>query len=160
MIKEIWKDIKGYEGLYQVSNLGRVRIQRILLPWVTSKRAYVSLSDFKGHKQKYLVHRLVADAFIPNPEGKPFVDHIDTNSLNNVATNLRWVTQKENCNNPLTLEHYRKMNLKHSYKGDSVYYHASRLGLNVNTVRSRMRRGYTPEEALQIPVNVIRKDEL
>lgn len=52
------------------------------------------------------VHRLVAEAFIPNPEGKKDVDHIDTNRQNNCVCNLRWATRKENCNNPLSVKHY------------------------------------------------------
>lgn len=115
-MEEVWKDIVGYEGLYQISNLGRVKSlnykhtgkERILKDRKTNK-GYLRAVLYKEGKQKqFLVHRLVAEAFVPNPENKPCIDHIDTNPLNNVCTNLRWVTQKENCNNSLSKEHYSK----------------------------------------------------
>lgn len=100
-MEEIWKDIKGYEGLYQVSNLGRVksmRKQKIMKPWITNKGYYMlSLWNSNG-KSKYLVHRLVAIAFLNKKDGKYFCDHIDGNPLNNNVENLRWCTHKENCN--------------------------------------------------------------
>lgn len=100
---EIWKDIKGYEGLYQVSNLGRIksfskRKELIRKPTKNKKRnGYLEISLFKNNKEKrFKVHRLVAEAFIPNPENKEEVNHIDGNKSNNNKNNLEWVTDKEN----------------------------------------------------------------
>lgn len=104
---ELWKDIVGYEGLYQVSNLGRVKSfhERYKQPKIlkTHKRVngyiYICL-----HKDKKLftvdIHRLVAQAFVDNPKPSEYkyVLHLDDNPLNNVYTNLKWGTQKENCN--------------------------------------------------------------
>ena len=100
MIKEIWKDIEGYEGLYQVSNLGRVkRNGRILKPYFgTDKYYYVSLSK-DSKVTKFKIHRLVAHAFIPNPENKPTVDHINRNRIDNRVDNLRWATYTEQRSN-------------------------------------------------------------
>ena len=104
---EIWKDIPKYEGLYQVSNKGRVKSYRkptkfhcpdefVLKNTVSnSGYAHVTLYDGKSRK-KFLVHRLVAEAFIPNPEGLPQINHKDENVLNNEADNLEWCTAKYN----------------------------------------------------------------
>lgn len=107
-IKEIWKDIIGYENLYQCSNLGRIKSlwfgkEKILKQIITNQN-YCLVGLCKQKKRKmYLVHRLVATAFIPNIENKPEIDHIDTNRQNNCVSNLHWVTKKENMNNPITL---------------------------------------------------------
>lgn len=103
---EIWKDIKGYEGLYQVSNLGRVknRHNKFIKPSQT-KHGYLMLHLWKCGKSKpFRVHRLVAEAFIPNPENKAHVGHLKTlpNGLEdktaNEVWNLAWMTPIENAN--------------------------------------------------------------
>lgn len=122
MAKEIWKPIKGWEGLYEISNLGRVKSisricnadkgfhknrtlkERILKPYKTRKGYLtVGLSN-NGYKKFYLVHVLIAQAFIPNPENKPFIDHINTIKDDNRIENLRWVTAHENMTNPLSIQ--------------------------------------------------------
>ena len=113
---EIWKDIKDFEGLYQVSTWGRVKSlnykrsgkEGILRP-VKQNKGYLMVTLCKDgkHKQK-LLHILVAGAFILNPENKPYIDHIDGNKLNNFYLNLRWCTYKENNNNPITRKRISK----------------------------------------------------
>ena len=94
---EIWKDIRGYEGLYQVSNLGRVRSKTKLLHLNTNTYGYKHVTLSKGNVQKtVLVHRLVASAFIENPIGLPQINHKDGDKSNNTVGNLEWVTQGGN----------------------------------------------------------------
>ena len=114
---EIWKDVVGYEGLYLVSNFGRivslprpintpkggkVSKLRILTPRLNSGGYYqVAFCINKTFKQPH-IHKVVAEAFIPNPNNYPQVDHIDCDKLNNKVDNLRWCTQSMNNNNPIT----------------------------------------------------------
>lgn len=115
-MEEVWKDVKGYEGYYQVSNLGNIKSleriiensgtrtgyykikERILKPRENKNRnGYYELSLRKDGKEKrFKVHRLVACAFIENPYNKPEVNHIDGNKSNNCVSNLEWTTSKEN----------------------------------------------------------------
>ncbi len=99
---EGWLPVLNYEGLYEVSNLGRVRPAKPRykdVPILKTRicRGYERVTIYKNGKRKdFQVHRLVADAFIPNPDNKPQVNHIDGNKLNNVVENLEWVTRSEN----------------------------------------------------------------
>ena len=109
---EIWKNVKNFEGLYQVSNLGRVKSlnynrtrKEKILKNKYDKGGYCQINLWKyGQMKHFLVHRLVAEAFIDNSNNKPCIDHIDGNRSNNRVENLRWCTYKENSNNPITLQ--------------------------------------------------------
>lgn len=102
MEKEIWKPIKGFEGSYEVSNYGNVRsLDRMvkclngyehrngkMLKPHKNKKGYMSVSLGKNNQK--LVHRLVAEAFVPNPDNLPIINHIDENPSNNFSSNLEW----------------------------------------------------------------------
>lgn len=113
---EIWKDIVGYEGWYQVSNLGRVKSvsrvvphktkgggvsnqvwpSKILRPTVTNHGYQLVVLSKQGKFRYPTIHRLVATAFVPKPFNKPTVNHKDGNKENNMADNLEWCTSSEN----------------------------------------------------------------
>ena len=114
MIEEVWRDVKGYEGLYQVSDQGHVKslertfidkigreryVKECILKPVIDRYGYLLVSLYAGGKQKMLrVHRLVCEAFHENHDDKPYVNHINENKADNRALNLEWCTAKENCN--------------------------------------------------------------
>ena len=128
---EIWKAIEGYEELYEVSSIGNVRSLdryvnhpkggkslrkgKILNP-ISDKDGYYHVHLSNGEKNSNpLISRLVAQAFIPNPENKPVVDHISGIKTDNRVENLRWVTHKENDNNPNTI--WKKQGENHPFYG-------------------------------------------
>lgn len=138
---EIWKDIPGYEGKYQVSNRGEVKSLNYrgsgelkLLKQNTDKNGYKQVSLYKNGKRKnHFVHRLVAMAFLPNPNNLSIVNHKDENPSNNNVNNLEWCTQEYNLNygtrneraskskkgKSFSEEHKKKLSesLKGKYKG-------------------------------------------
>lgn len=110
---EEWRDVNGYAGVYQVSNLGRVRSFKSgkwkLLKSRLTPRGYYIVTLYKdGKSTSKWVHRLVAQAFIENPENLPQVNHKDENKLNNEASNLEWCDSKYNNNYGTKKERLRK----------------------------------------------------
>lgn len=104
---EEWTDIKGYEGLYQISNCGRVKslprngtinAERILKSAINRGGYNTVILVKQGKYRTHFVHRLVAQAFIPNPDELPQINHKDENKLNNKVENLEWCTSKYNVN--------------------------------------------------------------
>lgn len=112
MVKEIWRPVPGYEGIYEVSSLGRIKSlarktnnqtgkkDLIMSPgWIGNKKGYLFVWLCKdGKRTRYSVHRLVATVFIPNPLNLPFVNHKDCNPQNNRVENLEWCDAKYNIN--------------------------------------------------------------
>lgn len=169
-MNEIWKDVVGYEGLYQVSNLGRVKSLEHFVPTkngaVRNSPSKIRINCFdgkyyhvilykQGRRKVALVHRLVADAFIPNPNNLPQVNHKDGNKLNNNMDNLEWCSAQDNilhafatglCNPSIT--HYRGVKAflfdSGTFVGEYTSLHeaADILGLNVGHVCSVLRGRY------------------
>lgn len=133
---EIWKDILGYEGLYQVSSTGRVKsVEKVDLLGHKRKEHIMSLShnrgylnvnlfDKEGIRKTFRVHRLVAIAFIQNPNNKPEVNHINGIPSDNAVHNLEWVTSSENQKHAVqnNLQLYKSGSTHHAYKGPIQVY--------------------------------------
>ncbi len=121
-MKEVWKKVEGF-SMYEVSNLGRFRkmgfkkIQRGTI----NDRGYkvVHLTNDEGKSKMMSIHRLVALAFIPNPENKPLIDHINAIPTDNRADNLRWFTHKENATMNRRTK-IKKMQKKITFGHDSI----------------------------------------
>ena len=172
-MEEIWKDIKDYEGRYAVSNLGRIKSypkkghghNSIILKSKLTKDGYYEtalLSKGKGKNQyKYIrTHRIVAQAFIPNPENKPEINHKDGNKLNNNVDNLEWVTSSEN-----QLHAYRTGLQKvsgYAILGRKPIY-CIELNVTMPSLNHMQRylyeKGYTPSKKLNRLSNVMNSDK-
>lgn len=138
----IWKEFPGNKK-YLVSNTGLVkhkRLNRLLKGYNRNGYLQVTLKRENGSNQPMLVHRLVALTFIPNPENKPYVDHIDGGRRNNHVDNLRWATPKENSNNEKTKEKMQSKGepiLQLDFKNNILFEHS-----NINSLRDT-KKDYT-----------------
>lgn len=168
-MKEEWRAIEGYEGLYEVSNLGNVRsVDRhvkdnkylrlfksvILKPTEhNGKQSYYYVSlRVKGKTNKNFVHRLVAQAFILNIDKKPQVNHKDGNVHNNCVENLEWVTNAENTQHAYDMKLNIKKQLHITYKNQtkSLLKWCNELGLNYKKTWFRFRKlNWTIERCLE-----------
>lgn len=124
MVEEIWKDIEGYECKYQVSNLGRIKSLnynrekqiKILKPHIDCG-GYLRVGLRKEGKEKiYKMHRLVAQAFLPNPNNYPQINHKDEDKTNNCVSNLEWCTPKYNSNYGTRNERLKGKLIVNNYK--------------------------------------------
>ena len=160
---EIWEDIEGYEGLYMVSNLGRVKSltyrhslwgreviavanERILTP--TDNGHGYKIVDLKRYNERknHYVHRLVAKAFIEQPEGKNYINHLDHNRGNNQVSNLQWCTQKENIDYSKHLLCKPKTSCKSSNTGEKyITYRKKEQRFRVNIPKYKIDKDkFTP----------------
>lgn len=139
--QEIWKDIKGYESLYQVSNLGRIKSKNEIINGINHKDYLVVWLYNKNRKKRYYVHRLVAFAFIDNFENKPFINHKNAVRSDNRINNLEWCTQAEN------MKHARDNNLIDYSKVRGINNPACKLTENqVIDIRNESDFGVTRSE--------------
>ena len=162
-MEEIWKDIEGYEGLYQVSNLGNVKSlnykrsgrEKILNP-DKSETGYLYVQLYKNKESKHFrVHRLVANTFIENTNNYPYVNHIDECKSNNNISNLEWCTPKYNINHGSCIKRRAEKKRKQIYclENDTMYKSISECGRklhlsigNISSVLNKRRKqtkGYT-----------------
>lgn len=158
VLKEIWKPIPEFEGLYEISNLGRVKSligwdghgyinrERIIKPTLTSTGYYKVDLKKNGKRKVYKLHRAIAQAFIPNPEGKPFINHIDGNPLNNDIANLEWCTNQENIRHgyklgllPSTREYHE--DFIHRYaEGETAKQIADSYGITITPILNALKK--------------------
>lgn len=146
---EKFKNIQGYEGIYQISNFGNiktVKTQKISNGWEHNQLGYRKARLYRDNKAKDIyIHRLVAIHFVPNKSNKPSVNHIDHNPRNNHYKNLEWCTHKENMEHAskagrIDKNGQRIMNLETNEVFASIKAAAESVGINENTLVYRLRR--------------------
>lgn len=155
-MEEIWKDIDGFEGYYQISDKGRIKRlkriikvrgdgsailnDRILKPYIGNNGyLYIDLCVNNVRKRK-LIHRLVAIAFCQNPNGYDCVDHIDGSRINNNSDNLRWCTPLQNNNYPIAIQR-KKQSCKKGMATKKRNVYERQLGIVVNAVAPLINDG-------------------
>ena len=161
---EIWKDINGYEGYYQVSNQGNVRSldrfdgvhdrQGTIIKPSLKQNGYLQVGLRKHSVRKWFgVHRLVAIHFIENPDNKPQVNHVDGNKLNNTVENLEWVTEKENQN------HAAKLGLRDNMPKGENHCNYGKFGENSLSAKPVIRLDPKTGETKLYKAKVLAKNE-
>lgn len=155
MNKEIWKPVVGYEDRYEVSNFGRVKSIKILKPaikQITPNYKSVCIRLSKNSKQVNLIlARIIAQAFIPNKSNKQFVNHIDSNPLNNNSDNLEWVTPKENQQH--SVKNGRRKHIKYSKKLSYLDVLFIRGNKNVSTGELAKKYKVSPRTIYSVKTN-------
>ena len=160
-MQEIFKDIKGYRGFYKISNKGRVRSTGGILTPTDNGKGYLIIGLCKNGKRKnFYIHRLVAEAFIDNPEKKPVVNHKDYNTRNNDVNNLEWVTQKDNINHSIVNMRHKKA-ITHSNTGEKyISYRASKDHYRVIINKKEYGAFKTLKEAITVRDNILKRAEI
>ncbi len=169
---EEWRDIKGFEGKYQVSSTGRVksldrfihsndgskdwRLGRILKPWKNDKGYLIVRFTYGGKSVR--VHRLVAEAFLQNPGNKRTVNHLDSNRRNNFVSNLEWATDSENLRHGFTHNDVKKKG-ESGFRGVYRYKRSNKWVASVQLNKKRYRLGCfkTPLEAHLVYAQAVHK---
>ena len=139
IVNEEWRTISDYEN-YQISNMGRVKnikTERILKPAI-EQRGYRRASLYKdGKVSKFSIHRLVAQDFFENPEGKLYIDHMDRNSSNNCINNLRWVSSSQN-----QMNRTKSSNKSSAFKGVSFNKKLGKWSCQIKIDGKKQHHGY------------------
>ena len=170
-ITKEWKNITGYETLYKVSNYGEVKSKRrVIYDIIDGERQpvsvapekimtpidhgngylYITLTDENGQRKNFYIHRLVAEAFLPNPDNLPQVNHLDYDRKNNKVTNLEWSSVSENvrhslCNQPKTRKCFSTTGYKYLYMRGNRY----RVGMQLGNGKTLDKCFNSLEEALE-----------
>ena len=148
-MEEIWKPVVGFENRYQISTYGNLKSNDYLIHYKNGKtefrkgrirkaniingyRCFLLVKKTGCKRVSMRASRMVAMAFIPNPENKPCVDHIDTNTFNDSVENLRWATHSENNRNPITMTKYRK-------PGDYSHSEETKIKIGLASLGRRMK---------------------
>lgn len=168
---ELWKDIKGYEGVYQISNLGNIkslkrkthiqnatRIKKEKILKLQLRNGYYVINLCKnGCRKAYSVHRLVAETFIPNPNNLPYINHIDFNTQNNSVDNLEWCTQKDNIG--WSRKHYfGRKKVTHSNTGEKyITYRKSTKKFRIIIDKKEYKSCDTLEDAIRFRDGILKE---
>lgn len=159
---EIWKPIPGYEGLYEVSNHGRVKRLRdckLIKYKPTDKYRFVVLENSIKNKT-FTVHRLVAKVFIDNPKNLPFVNHKNFDKSDNYYKNLEWVNRRENESHKRINDKTTSLFVGVSYKNDKNRKKKWRASLSINNIAKHLGYFDTEEEAHQAYLDALKRYNL
>ena len=175
MIEEVWKDIEGFEGFYQISNLGRIKSiavrrslwgkihiinrERLMTPY-DNGNGYLMISLTANKKRTPIaIHRLVASAFLEKPEGHDVVNHKDYDTHNNSADNLEWCTQKYNTNYSSSRMAKPKTKCRSTSTGEKyICFHQGKYRVQINKLKIS-KRFESLDDAIAFRDSVIAENE-